>query len=158
MEIFERYACGESALTISADLNARHIPSPGSTWKRALRRRGGWVASCIAGDPKRGVGILNCELYVGRVVWNRSRWIRGASDSKKRRQVQNSKSAWIIREAPELRIVPDVLWDAVKARQARQSAAIGSRIKRGLLRSFAGRTGRQPRHLFSGLLVCGVCG
>src|SRR4030095_14633175 len=129
--------------------------SPGSSWNRELRRRGGWVASCINGDPKRGVGILNSEMYVGRVVWNRSRWIRGAADSKKRRQVQNPKSAWIVRDEPARRIVPQALWDRVKARRARQAAQFGARVKRGMPRASAGPTGRLPQYLFSGLLVCG---
>lgn len=67
-EIFQRYADCESPLAIAADLNARRVTSPGSTWKRELRRRGGWVASCIAGAPKRGIGILNWDLYRGRIV------------------------------------------------------------------------------------------
>ena len=55
-EIFERYAKGESPHAIAIDLNARGVPSPGSTWKRSTRRRGGWAPSAIAGDRKRGVG------------------------------------------------------------------------------------------------------
>ncbi len=29
--------------------------------------------SMIHGNPKRGVGVLNNELYVGHLVWNRLR-------------------------------------------------------------------------------------
>jgi hypothetical protein len=43
-------------------------------------------------------------------------------------------------------------------RQARQAAEIGTRIRRGLSKHAARRTRRQPMYLFSGLLVCGVCG
>lgn len=124
-------------------------------WNRDLRRRGGWVASCINSDPKRGIGILNNEIYRGRIVWNRSRWIRSASDSKKRRQVQNPPSSWIVRQDESLRIIPESLWDAVRARQAQRSAEIGERVRKGLKLRTAGR---QPGYLFSGLLVCGVCG
>ncbi len=160
VEIFQRYAGGESPLAIAAALNARRIPSPGSTWKRELRRRGGWVASCIAGDPKRGVGILNCDLYRGRVVWGRSKWIRGVADSKKRRQVQVPESQWIVREDARLRIVPDTLWKAVKARQARQAAACrGAHQARDCRRLEAGRTGPPAAVSCSrGLLTCAVCG
>ena len=92
------------------------------------------------------------------MIWNRSRWIRGAADSQRRRQVQNPKSAWIVRDDSALRIVPDAIWNVVKARQARQAAEVGARIRRGLSKHDARRTGRQPRYLFSGLLICGQCG
>jgi hypothetical protein len=42
----------------------------------ATDRRGGWAPSAIAGDPQRGVGILNNAIYTGRDIWNRSRWIK----------------------------------------------------------------------------------
>jgi site-specific DNA recombinase len=42
-EIFERYASGESPRAICEDLNARGVPSPGSTWKRTKRRTRGWT-------------------------------------------------------------------------------------------------------------------
>ena len=40
------------------------------------------MMSAIAGDVTRGIGILNNELYRGRVVWNRVRWVtlRGRTD------------------------------------------------------------------------------
>ena len=61
-----------------------------------------------------------------------------------------------------LRIVPQKLWDAVRARQALRSAELGARIKEGKRHS-ASRTnapgsGAPPRYLLSGLLRCGVCG
>src|SRR5688572_20389862 len=90
---------------IAAELNRRGVPSPGSTWNRTTRRRGGWAPSGIAGDPTRGVGILNCERYVGRVIWNRAKWTKDP-DSGKRRAVQRPRSAWIVREDESLRIVP----------------------------------------------------
>ena len=36
----------------------------------------GWGASTINGNAKRGTGILNNELYVGRLVWNRLRYVK----------------------------------------------------------------------------------
>lgn len=40
-EIFQSYAQGASYLAIARELNARGVPSPGSTWKRKVRRCGG---------------------------------------------------------------------------------------------------------------------
>jgi site-specific DNA recombinase len=43
-EMFTRFAEGASCLTIARELNARGVPSPGSTWKRTSRRcKGGWA-------------------------------------------------------------------------------------------------------------------
>ena len=57
-----------------------------------------------------------------------------------------------------LRIVPDRLWQRVKARQREQTKTIGERVKEGLSASNAARTGAGPKYLFSGLLKCGKCG
>jgi len=35
-----------------------------------------WGASTIYGNWLRGTGILNNELYVGRLVWNRQRFVK----------------------------------------------------------------------------------
>jgi hypothetical protein len=114
--------------------------------------------SAIAGDVRRGVGILNDETYVGRVVWNRVRWVRSAADSSKRRCIVNAPSEWVTRQDEGLRIVPQELWDRVKARQQERAATIGAKIRAGVSRDRARRTGRDPKFLFSGLLKCGSCG
>ena len=156
--IFELYAGGMSPRAVATELNRDGIASPGASWNRTVRRRGGWMMSAIAGDHTRGIGILNNELYIGRVIWNRIQWIRSAADSSKRRCVQNPKSEWIVHEDERLRIVPQALWERVKARQNRQADTIGERVKRGLSKDSARRTGRGPKYLFSGLLKCGKCG
>ena len=72
VRVFEMYASGMSPRRIAAQLNNEGVPSPGASWSRQQRRKKGWVQSAIAGDAKHGIGILNNELYVGRMVWNRS--------------------------------------------------------------------------------------
>ncbi len=156
--IFEMYAAGHSPRAIAAALNRDGTPAPGSTWERERRRKAGWVHSVIAGNPDRGLGILNNDLYRGVVVWNRSRWIRSAADSSKRRQVQNPKSEWITRQDGRLRIVSQELWERVKTRQAVQAGRIGARVRHGMSKAAAARTGAGPKYLVSGLLRCGHCG
>lgn len=158
VRIFELYRDGFSPRAIADQLNADRIPSPGAKWKRQERRRAGWLGSAIAGDPSRGIGILNNEQYAGRVIWNRHRWVRSAADSKRRRCVPNPKSEWITHADESLRIVPEALWRSVKARQRQQVELIGRRVSAGLKRRDAGRTGRGPKFLLSGLLKCGSCG
>ena len=107
-EIFTRYAAGEAPRKIAFDLNARRIPAP---------RGGAWSASTLNGNRSRGTGVLNNEMYVGRLVWNRLSYAKDP-ETGKRRSRPNADDAVIAIEAPELAIVPRELWDAVKARQA----------------------------------------
>src|SRR5690606_19206124 len=60
-EIFSRFADGASCRAIAAELNARGIPSPGSTWNRSTRRAAGWMGSGIR-------AMLKNERYTGRVI------------------------------------------------------------------------------------------
>src|SRR4029453_17480632 len=90
--IFRLYADGMSPRAIADTLNRERVPSPGSLWNRTKRRSGGWLASAIAGDVRRGLGVLNNALYCGDVIWNRLRWIRLSADSSKRRMVDNPRS------------------------------------------------------------------
>ena len=156
--IFEQYAAGWSPRRIAEDLNSRKVTSPGASWNRDERRRGGWLCSAIAGDLRRGIGILNNDMYRGIVVWNRAKWVRSAADSGKRRRIENPRAEWIVHQDASLRIVPDFLWDKVKARQGVQAQTIGKRVQRGLAIGAASKTGPGPRYLFSTLLECGVCG
>ena len=146
------YADGMSPRSVAEQLNAEGIPSPGSTWNRKNRRKSGWSMTAIAGDRRRGVGILNNELYRGCVIWNRFRWVRSAADSSKRKCVPNPDSEWIVHDDPRLKIsVRSALWDRAKARQRAQSDSIGDRIQAGLSRSSAKSTGRLPAIL---VFVC----
>jgi site-specific DNA recombinase len=154
--IFEMYADGASPRSIAATLNEEGVPSPGSSWNRTQRRTRGWLASAIHGDPNRGTGILNNPRYVGRIVWGRSKWTRGASDSSVRRMKIAPKPLHES-EDERLRIVPQEVWNRVKARQAATTAGRGATIRRALRQRKAG-AGRPAKHLLSGLLACGVCG
>jgi site-specific DNA recombinase len=147
VEIFERYASGESARSIADGLNRRRVPSP---------RGGRWLSTAIAG-PTGGSGVLNNPTYIGQVVWNRTTWVKDP-DTGKRRPVARPQTEWVVRNAPELRVVSDELWEAVRRRQRAQSDTIGERVGAGISHDRARRRGRGPKFLFSGLLVCGECG
>lgn len=109
VEIFERYAAGETPRAIAADLNRRGVKPP---------RGSRWAASCIHGEAARGSGILNNELYVGRIVWSKSRMVVNPNTGK-RVSRRNDPSEWVRAEDEKLRILSDELWDAVAARKAR---------------------------------------
>ena len=145
--IFQMYAGGMSSRQIAARLNAEGILPPGARWKDRQGVRRTWSHGAIHGDPTRGLGILNQEKYVGRLIWNRSTWPRDPDRDAKQVRRELPEDEWVVRDVPELRIVPQELWDAVRARQRQRS--------RGGLQSAAHW---RNRRLLSGLLICGKCG
>lgn len=136
-EIFGRFADGASCRTIAADLNARRIPSPGSSWNRTERRAAGWMGSGIR-------GLLRNERYRGVVHWNTSEW-RKDPDTGKRKRFARPRSEWISYVDESLRIVSDDLWE--KAQRRMRPAKADVRLK----------AGGKPKYLLSGLLRCDVC-
>ena len=143
--IFREYAAGKSGKRIAAALNRDGIRAPGG---------GDWGFSTINGNSKRGNGILNNEVYVGRLVWNRQRFLKDP-DTGKRVSRLNPPEEWIVKEAPDLRIVDDALWQAVKVRQRDVKIA---RAPDGKEVENHFRDRRRPKYLFSGLTQCGCCG
>ncbi|MBX4952693.1 recombinase family protein [Rhizobium binae] len=142
--IFVDYLAGKSSRTIAMMLNSEGVPGPqGSEWG----------PSTIHGNPKRGTGILNNELYVGKLVWNRLRYLKDP-DTGKRVSRLNPESDWVVQDVPELRVIDQNLWDAVKARQAQLALEPGAHPGDNL--SLNDR--RRPKHLFTGLVKCGCCG
>ena len=65
--IFTDYASGKSPRAIAHELNAEGIVGP---------RGNEWGPSTLNGNVKRGNGILNNELYIGRLIWNRQRFLK----------------------------------------------------------------------------------
>jgi DNA invertase Pin-like site-specific DNA recombinase len=143
--IFRDYVAGKSPKRIAMDLNREAIPAPGG---------GDWGFSTLNGNVRRGTGLLNNELYIGRLVWNRQRFVKDP-DSGKRQARLNPASDWVIQEVPELRIIDDDLWAAVKARQ---QVLTRKRGDDGTETDTHFRDRRRPKHLFSGLIRCGCCG
>ena len=106
-QIFREFIAGASPKQIAKNLNRERVPGPFG---------GAWSPSTIYGNAKRGTGILNNELYVGRLIWNRLRYVKNP-DTGKRVSRLNPTSEWMSREVQELRIVQDDLWTAAKSRQ-----------------------------------------
>jgi site-specific DNA recombinase len=63
------------------------------------------VAGCltIRGRLKRGTGLIDNEPYVGRLVWNRQRYVKDPSTGRRVSRM-NAESEWIVADVPELRI------------------------------------------------------
>jgi site-specific DNA recombinase len=138
--MFREFVAGVSPKQIAKNLNRERVPGPFG---------GPWSPSTIYGNAKRGTGILNNELYVGRLVWNRLRYVKNP-DTGKRVSRLNPTSHWLSRNVPGLRIVPDDLWTSAKSRQKQTRHTMKT----------AGAIGaaKRPQYLFSGLTKCGICG
>ena len=141
--IFSEYVGGRSPRSIARNLNMESLEGP---------RGGKWSASTLLGNPDRGTGVLRNELYAGRVVWNRQRFIKDPVTGKRQAR-PNPKEDWVIAEVPHLRIIGDDLWTAAQER-------LSSHRRQTTATDFPNRLNpaHRPRYLLSGLLRCGVCG
>jgi site-specific DNA recombinase len=137
--IFDRFVEGASCLTISRELNEGGVPSPGSTWRRKVRRCRGWMASAVR-------GMLKNPLYTGQQRWNASQYLRDPDTGKDRRRAR-PESEWKVHRDESLRLVSDALFESAQAR-TRASTKGDARLK----------SGGRVKYLLSGLLVCETCG
>jgi len=138
--IYDEFGKGLSCQKIAHGLNDDFIKGP---------RSGTWGVSVLYGSPRKGSGILNNEIYVGKVIWNRSHWVKDP-DTHKRVRLDRPKSEWVIEEKPDLRIVSDEQWAKVRER-------IGGLENRGK-GTGTKVTPRRKNTLLGGLIKCGKCG
>ena len=74
---------------IAKTLNREGVPAPSAAQLESEHD----LRQC-----QRGTGILNNELYIGRLVWNRLRYVKNP-DTGKRVSRLNPSSEWIARSA-----------------------------------------------------------
>jgi site-specific DNA recombinase len=138
--IFEMSASGLSLKRIAKALNADRVcpPRPRLTVKHAT-----WAPTAIR-------EMLRRDVYAGRLIWNRSRFIK-VPGTNKRVARPRPRSEWQTSERPDLRIVNDALWQAVQVRQAKMQHLYGGHP--GLLNRSA-----SSGNLLTGFIKCGLCG
>ncbi len=141
--IFTMFAHGVSPRTIARRLNEEHVPGPENR---------PWQDTTIRGQKERGTGILNNELYIGQLVWNRCSYVKDPRTGKRVAR-PNPPERWERTAVSHLRIINDALWHAVKRRQETTAFEM-ARDESGNALNRAHRR----RFLLSGLLVCGCCG
>lgn len=135
--IFDEYSKGASVQRIAHRLNHLGIPSP---------RNSTWAVSAIYGSPRKWSGILNNRLYIGQMVWNRSKWIKDP-ETGQRKRVNRPETDWLIKHIPELRIISDDLWEAVRKRMDAGRDEFGNKPYT-----------KAAQTLLGGLLRCPYCG
>ena len=147
--IFRDFATGISPRAIAKTLNDEGVTGPEGKL---------WNDTTIRGHVKRGTGIINNELYIGRLVWNRQRYLKDPSTGRRVSRL-NPESAWIVTEVPELRILDGALWQAAKTRQS-EIAEKYVNVTEAVREHHANNRlngARRPRSLLSGLIFCGCC-
>jgi DNA invertase Pin-like site-specific DNA recombinase len=102
--IFTEYAEGRSPVMIARQLNADGVPGP---------RGDRWRATTIRPDRTRGNGMLQNQIYIGKIVHNRTSKVLEPV-SRKVRIRPNPPSEWAIEDVPALRIIDQDLWDRVE--------------------------------------------
>ena len=140
--MFDMYGAGDSLATIAKTFNREGILAP-------RPRRG---TSIRAWCPTGLRDMLRNERYIGRVIWNRTQKVRNPEKSRKERR-DRPREEWVIIEAPALRIVSDEQWKKVQAQIKRVNERFGVKRMGGL-----SRTAQSQDYLFSGLMICGICG
>jgi hypothetical protein len=133
--IFREYVAGVSPMRIVLALNAEGVASPSGK---------NWNVSTLIGSPTRENGTLNNPLYGGKLVFMRQSFAKDPATGKRQARA-NAAEERIVTEVPDLRIIDEETWQAAQALRA-------SRTK------VHPRHHRRPKHLLSGLLVCGRCG
>ncbi len=132
---------------IAARLNEEGVSPPGARWKnREARLCRSWSFTGIIGHRRLRKGILNNPLYIGTVLWNRSKWMRDPETESYTYRVR-PQDDWVSQDDQSLRIVPQDLWEKVQARFAAQRVTSPTKTPRNL-----------SRYLLSGFVKCGVCG
>ncbi|MGH2404145.1 MAG: recombinase family protein [bacterium] len=150
--IFRLYAGDEgghphSPREIAQILSADGIAPPGARWpNRSATQRTTWSYTSLIGQRKFAKGILNNRLYAGKLVWNKSQWLRHP-DTKAFTYRLRPPDEQVVVDVPELRIVPQELWNRVQARLALQCTITNIPGRRNV-----------GKYLLSGFVKCGVCG
>lgn len=142
VRIFEMSAEGASLKAIAKRLNAEKVAPP-----RPRRGRiGTWCPSGIR-------AMLHNERYTGKVIWNRTRYVKRPGTNKRTARAR-PRSEWKVVESPDLCIVPNQLWTAVQGRLSDLKRAYE---RHGAAPGLVNRAASSP-HLLTGFLKCGECG
>lgn len=139
--VFEMYRSGVSFKHIASALNDDGVPAPHDGGK-GNKSAPGWAHSTIR-------YMLRNEQYVGVWIWNKDQWLQ-IPGTRRYRRIPRPESEHIRTELPELRIVPQSLWQATR-----------ERLDRWVDRPRGGRgvgTTKSAPSVLAGLLRCGVCG
>ncbi len=133
--IYKAFLAGRTPRDIAHALNLESVKPP---------RGKSWNASTINGNMARGNGILQNELYAGRLVWNKVRMVKDPDTGKRVSRV-NPSDQWQTVDVPDLAIISKEDFAEVQSRKKRYKGTHPQKLSK-------------PKHILSGLLKCGACG
>jgi hypothetical protein len=157
--IFKRMAFADvKIVTLSeGEITHLHVGLKGTMNALFLKDLANKTRRGLRGHVSRGTGVLNNELYAGRIVWNRQRYIKDPSTGR-RVSRPNPPHEWVTADVPELQIVDDDLWQGARRHQAALAKVFEATTKGVRDARAKARSGlRRPSYMLSGLLVCGCC-
>lgn len=136
--IFQLYVDGMGFKAIADLLNTEGIPAPYDKLKYGKVNGKGWPHTTVR-------NLLKNERYIGKWTWNVSKWV-SVPNKKNKKRVERPPEEHVVKEFPELAIIPRELWDAAQTKLARRKGP-----------------GRHPgngkhRNVLTGVLKCGTCG
>ena len=140
VRVFEMFASGFGLTRIAKALNEDRIPPP----------HGGKLGWC----PTALRDILRRDLYRGVVLWNRTQTIQRGGTRKQRIRPE---SEWLRLDAPEMRIVSQLLWEQVETRRKHNHQTYLRGEGRRLLSRPTGEDCRTT-YLLSSITKCVTCG
>jgi site-specific DNA recombinase len=142
--IFALFAAGQSPIAIAKLLNTELVPGTSGRL---------WSDTTIRGHATRRTGILRNDLYRGKLVWNKQRYVKDPNTGNRLARV-NPQEEWIWQDVEDLRIVDEKLWEKVQTRLdgIRSSPAVAKARKTRFWEN------RRAKHLLTGIIVCGECG
>lgn len=141
--IFRLYAAGHGFTTIAKTLNADGAICPRP--RPSLSKPQGWVSSSVR-------QVLLRRLYIGEQVWGKTKKRTPWGIKKAQRRAEKD---WVVIPVPQLRIVPDALWQDVQTRVAH--------VRKLYLRATDGRlhgrptNGHESPYLLTGFTECKTC-
>jgi hypothetical protein len=142
--VFELFVTGTSPIAVARALNTEGVQGPQGRF---------WRDTTIRGHAGRGTGILRNQLYVSRLVWNRLSYAKEPTTGR-RVSRPNARVQLIAREAPELRILDQEVWEQAQQRLGAIRATSGA-DRPDRPRFWEQRRGQ---YVLSGKVFCGCCG
>lgn len=140
LTVFRLYDTGCGYKEIANYLNERVVEPPGAPRQSRQRPhlKPTWCPTAIR-------AMLRNPHFNGDWTWNKHKWYTNRRTGKRAYRLR-PKEEWVIAQRPDLKIVPDELWQRVQERVERNRRKL--------------QKGKKPgtQHLLTGFLKCGTCG
>lgn len=136
--IFQMFVDGMALKAIADTLNKEGVPAPYDKLGYEKANGKGWPHTTVR-------NMLKNERYIGKIVWNQSKWVSKPNQKGKKR-VPRPPEEHVVKDCPHLAIISPELWEAAQAKFDRKKGA-GRRPGTG-----------QRSNVLTGVLKCGTCG